>query len=204
MYPSLARSGKPPSLALDPHSSNFTGQGSSQTQHPSQTSKDGFQSGEGVQTTDIPTLEYQQVRNCLECAANSALRCVHQVPTHTPSAGTPAFPQPQVAQYATYPTPSIKQEQWNPAHNFEAGNSNVHFVEYRPWLPLPFKTWFWIPFMILMVAGAVGLEVALHLTKQHRGKSTHFSTELPFNSSWQDGQLRTSLVPRKGSFITST
>ncbi|KAF9442920.1 hypothetical protein P691DRAFT_844735 [Macrolepiota fuliginosa MF-IS2] len=37
------------------------------------------------------------------------------------------------------------------------------------WLPLPLRPWFWIPFIFILVLGAVGLEFALHFNKQSNG-----------------------------------
>ncbi|KAF9444645.1 hypothetical protein P691DRAFT_836023 [Macrolepiota fuliginosa MF-IS2] len=37
------------------------------------------------------------------------------------------------------------------------------------WLPLPLRPWFWIPLVVVLALGAIGLEVALHFSKTNQG-----------------------------------
>ncbi|KAF5349143.1 hypothetical protein D9756_009317 [Leucocoprinus leucothites] len=37
------------------------------------------------------------------------------------------------------------------------------------WLPLPLRLWFWIPFVLVRILGAIGLEMALHSNKKSQG-----------------------------------
>ncbi|KAF5390631.1 hypothetical protein D9757_002631 [Collybiopsis confluens] len=55
-------------------------------------------------------------------------------------------------QYASYPL-SDKPGSWEPA----AGAASDPF-----WIPYPLRPWFWIPFFVLLVLMAIGLEIALH------------------------------------------
>lgn len=38
------------------------------------------------------------------------------------------------------------------------------------WLPLPLRFWFWVPLVVILVLGAIGLEVALHFSKRNQGE----------------------------------
>lgn len=38
------------------------------------------------------------------------------------------------------------------------------------WLPLPLRFWFWFPLVVILVLGAIGLEVALHFSKRNQGE----------------------------------
>ncbi|KAJ3756437.1 hypothetical protein EV360DRAFT_47926 [Lentinula raphanica] len=65
--------------------------------------------------------------------------------------------EPQ-AQYATYtPSHSEKMEKLIDA---EVKGS---------WVPYPLRPWFWIPFFVLLVLLAIGLEVALHFSNTNNG-----------------------------------
>ncbi|KXN84108.1 hypothetical protein AN958_00433 [Leucoagaricus sp. SymC.cos] len=66
-------------------------------------------------------------------------------------------------QFATYRDPSEK----GIYGRVEDGNK-VNSVDPK-WLPLPLRPWFWIPFVVLLVLGAIGLEVALHFSKKNQG-----------------------------------
>jgi hypothetical protein len=37
------------------------------------------------------------------------------------------------------------------------------------WTPVPLKLWFWLPLVLFMALGAIGLEIALHFTKKNNG-----------------------------------
>ncbi|KAJ3739563.1 hypothetical protein DFH05DRAFT_1560326 [Lentinula detonsa] len=61
--------------------------------------------------------------------------------------------QPQYARY----TPSEKSE-------------NVMVPEDKEsWVPYPLRPWFWIPFFVLLVLLAIGLEIALHFSNKNNG-----------------------------------
>lgn len=38
------------------------------------------------------------------------------------------------------------------------------------WLPLPLRLWFWVPFVVILALGAIGLEIALHFSKKNQGE----------------------------------
>ncbi|KAI0264713.1 hypothetical protein BC834DRAFT_252038 [Gloeopeniophorella convolvens] len=40
------------------------------------------------------------------------------------------------------------------------------------WLPLPLRTWFWVTYVCVLVAGAIALEVALHFSHKNHGWAT--------------------------------
>ncbi|KAF8156670.1 hypothetical protein B0H34DRAFT_471221 [Crassisporium funariophilum] len=42
----------------------------------------------------------------------------------------------------------------------------------RTWVPWPLRPYFWVPFVVLMFCGAIGLEVALFLSNKHQGWSS--------------------------------
>ncbi|KAJ3863770.1 hypothetical protein EV359DRAFT_42489 [Lentinula novae-zelandiae] len=61
--------------------------------------------------------------------------------------------QPQYARY----TPSDKVE------------SDMDLEEKDSWVPYPLRPWFWIPFFVLLVLLAIGLEIALHFSNKNNG-----------------------------------
>ncbi|KAI0296043.1 hypothetical protein BC826DRAFT_908693 [Russula brevipes] len=40
------------------------------------------------------------------------------------------------------------------------------------WIPIPLRSWFWVTYICVLVAGAIALEVALHYSHKNRGMST--------------------------------
>ncbi len=52
-----------------------------------------------------------------------------------------------------------------PVEEQEGGNSRD-----PKWLPLPLRFWFWVPFVVILALGAIGLEIALHFSKRNQGK----------------------------------
>ena len=59
------------------------------------------------------------------------------------------------------------------------------------WVPTPLRTWFWVSYVCVLVAGAIALEVALHFSNKDDG--TCFLVYIPFcdsKFSGQGGQLR--------------
>ncbi|KAJ3517527.1 hypothetical protein NLJ89_g444 [Agrocybe chaxingu] len=42
----------------------------------------------------------------------------------------------------------------------------------KTWVPHPLRPWFWIPFVLFLLAGAIGLEVALHFSNKNQGWSS--------------------------------
>ena len=42
----------------------------------------------------------------------------------------------------------------------------------NPWIPIPLRTWFWVPLVLIMAGGGIGFEVALHFSKHNRGWGT--------------------------------
>lgn len=49
----------------------------------------------------------------------------------------------------------------------------------KGWVPVPLRSWFWIPFITLMVLLAMGLELALYFTNKNQGGC---ATRLSFRS----------------------
>lgn len=45
------------------------------------------------------------------------------------------------------------------------------------WVPLPLRTWFWISYVCVLVAGAIALEVALHYSHKNNGWPTKDNAE---------------------------
>jgi hypothetical protein len=41
-----------------------------------------------------------------------------------------------------------------------------------PWTPIPLRTWFWVAYVCLLVAGAISLEVSLHYSHKKRGTTS--------------------------------
>lgn len=46
------------------------------------------------------------------------------------------------------------------------------------WLPVPLRMWFWIPFVVVLVLAAIGLEVALHFSNKNQGERLRRSPSL--------------------------
>lgn len=42
----------------------------------------------------------------------------------------------------------------------------------KGWVPWPLRPWFWLPFILVLALGAVGLEIALHFSKKNQGWPT--------------------------------
>jgi len=42
-------------------------------------------------------------------------------------------------------------------------------MKVKPWVPYPLRPWFWVPFVCILVLGAIGLEVALHFSNKNNG-----------------------------------
>lgn len=42
------------------------------------------------------------------------------------------------------------------------------------WIPYPLRPWFWIPFFVLLVLVAIGLEIALHFSNKNNGELQAF------------------------------
>lgn len=67
------------------------------------------------------------------------------------------------SQYATE-KPPVKKRAWVPV--------DVQPEEKEIWKPFPLRPMFWVPFVLFLLLGAVGLEVALSLTKKNNGWPT--------------------------------
>lgn len=48
------------------------------------------------------------------------------------------------------------------------------------WLPVPLRMWFWIPFVVVLVLAAIGLEVALHFSNKNQGERLGGFKRSPF------------------------
>lgn len=63
-------------------------------------------------------------------------------------------------QYATYRDGPINKSIMSPS-NLESSD--------RGWIPIPLRSWFWIPLVLFLIAGAGGLETALYFSKKNQG-----------------------------------
>ncbi|KAI0305146.1 hypothetical protein B0F90DRAFT_1701694 [Multifurca ochricompacta] len=45
------------------------------------------------------------------------------------------------------------------------------------WIPIPLRTWFWVSYVLVLVAGAIALEVALHFSHKNHGWPTKENAE---------------------------
>ncbi|KAF8262466.1 hypothetical protein EI94DRAFT_1602111 [Lactarius quietus] len=50
-------------------------------------------------------------------------------------------------------------------------------VDGLQWVPLPLRTWFWVSYVCVLVAGAIALEVALHFSNKNDGWLTNEDAE---------------------------
>lgn len=53
--------------------------------------------------------------------------------------------------------------------DFFPGDINGEEEAEPKWLPLPLRVYFWVPFVIALALGAIGLEVALHFSHTRQG-----------------------------------
>ena len=49
---------------------------------------------------------------------------------------------------------------------------DAHPAEFTPWVPVPLRTWFWVPLVGLMAGGGIAFEVALHFSQRDGGWAT--------------------------------
>ncbi|KAK0211432.1 hypothetical protein IW262DRAFT_1467913 [Armillaria fumosa] len=84
-------------------------------------------------------------------------------PPATPSHRLLGSEEPQ---YATY---REKSASWTPPVRDDSGYVTVT----KPWIPYPLRAWFWIPFVLMMIIGAIGLEIALHFSNKKSGWATN-------------------------------
>ncbi|KAK0438352.1 uncharacterized protein EV420DRAFT_1212338 [Desarmillaria tabescens] len=85
-------------------------------------------------------------------------------PPATPSHRLLGSEEPQ---YATY---REKSASWT---NTAVKLTDESGIVTKPWIPYPLRPWFWIPFVLLMILGAIGLEVALHFSNKNSGWATN-------------------------------
>ncbi|KAG6888940.1 hypothetical protein C0995_004795 [Termitomyces sp. Mi166 len=83
-------------------------------------------------------------------------------PPSTPSQRLLDPEPPSHVQFATY-RDKVPQAQDSPPLNKDKDNG---------WVPWPLRPYFWIPFVAILAAGAVGLEVALHFSNKNQGWPT--------------------------------
>jgi hypothetical protein len=74
-------------------------------------------------------------------------------------------PGPEHVQFASY-----QNEKYDPPRLAlpPAAPPRVHQKK-DDWMPLPLRNFFWIPLIIILVVGAIGLEVALRISKKNQG-----------------------------------
>jgi hypothetical protein len=70
------------------------------------------------------------------------------------------------------------------------------------WLPLPLRTYFWLPFVVVLALGAIGLEIALHFSNTKQGVFQKFCRSFFlfffFNEDLpQDGRRAATLAMRR-------
>ncbi|KAG6809944.1 hypothetical protein H0H92_013993 [Tricholoma furcatifolium] len=71
-------------------------------------------------------------------------------------------PEPPRVQFASYP--NLAEE--------KSLRSAEPSLKDEGWVPWPLRLYFWIPLVIVLVVGAIGLEVALHFSNKNQGWST--------------------------------
>ncbi|KAF5380067.1 hypothetical protein D9615_006118 [Tricholomella constricta] len=74
-------------------------------------------------------------------------------------------PEPAHVQFATYRDSAEKI-----LHPPDSPQDDTR--QEKGWIPWPLRPYFWIPFVVILVAGAVGLEVALHFSNKNQGWPT--------------------------------
>ncbi|KAH0581767.1 hypothetical protein J132_10903 [Termitomyces sp. J132] len=94
-------------------------------------------------------------------------RLPYPAPDSPPSTSSQRLldPDPSHVQFATYPDFTDK----NPSAQV---SPRVYGDKDPDWVPWPLRPYFWIPFVIILVVGAVGLEVALHFSNKNQGWPT--------------------------------
>ncbi|EPQ53464.1 hypothetical protein GLOTRDRAFT_78464 [Gloeophyllum trabeum ATCC 11539] len=97
----------------------------------------------------VPTLSYTPVRPASPSSE----------PSHTP--------EPDKVQFATYP-PDEKAKPWD-AEPSASRNGKGKGKKDIAWLPVPLRTWFWVSFVVDLVAIAIALEVVLYFTDKNNG-----------------------------------
>ncbi|KAJ3778951.1 hypothetical protein FB446DRAFT_268736 [Lentinula raphanica] len=118
-----------------------------------------------MQTAELPQLPkgaampvYGSQANYTHSAQSQGERMDSLTPPATPSQRLLDSETEPQAQYATYtPSHSEKMEKLIDAEVKES------------WVPYPLRPWFWIPFFVLLVLLAIGLEVALHFSNTNNG-----------------------------------
>lgn len=68
---------------------------------------------------------------------------------------------------------------------------------------MPLRPWFWIPFVIILVLAAIGLEVALHFSNKNQGERLGPKKFLFFSTVEQDGSQMVVLEIRRVLYIMS-
>ncbi|KAF8067656.1 hypothetical protein FPV67DRAFT_1581278 [Lyophyllum atratum] len=91
-------------------------------------------------------------------------RTLSDTPPSTPSQRL-LDPDPPHVQFASYrgSTEKLSQPQKSPP---------LDDPKDEGWVPWPLRPWFWIPFILVLAGGAVGLEVALHFSNKNQGWPT--------------------------------
>ncbi|RDB16062.1 hypothetical protein Hypma_003454 [Hypsizygus marmoreus] len=99
------------------------------------------------------------------------LRDREDSPPSTPSQRLLEAEQPSHVQFASYrddKTPPLLL----PLNSGSASPRTRSAPLEKGWVPWPLRPWFWIPFVLILAAGAVGLEIALHFSKKNQGWPT--------------------------------
>lgn len=70
---------------------------------------------------------------------------------------------------------------FNPEKLYKATSDKTHSdtapSDDSQWIPLPLRTWFWVTYVCVLVAGAIALEVALHFSHKNNGWPTKENAE---------------------------
>ncbi|KAG5637195.1 hypothetical protein H0H81_005408 [Sphagnurus paluster] len=108
----------------------------------------------------------------------------HREPSRTPDAGdtppgTPSQrllePEPPHVQFASYRNST---EKIPPPQDSPRGD-DINIDE-KGWVPWPLRPYFWVPFVLILVLGAIGLEVGLHFSNKNHGWPTSRGSETGF------------------------
>ncbi|KAF9459137.1 hypothetical protein BDZ94DRAFT_1060738 [Collybia nuda] len=84
-------------------------------------------------------------------------------PPFTPSQRLLPPESPSHVQFATY-----RDDEKQSPPRFHVEDTEGMRLE-KGWVPWPLRPWFWIPFVLILTAAAIGLEVGLHFSKKNQG-----------------------------------
>ncbi|KAJ7598615.1 hypothetical protein C8J56DRAFT_914511 [Mycena floridula] len=95
-----------------------------------------------------------------------------ETPPATPSQRLldPVEAQESHVQFATYRQDNEKPKSWRSQSSPRV--AKVSAIDNNLWVPIPLRLWFWIPFVSILLLGAIGLEIAFHFSNKNQGWPT--------------------------------